>query len=372
MALDDLNGIANVQFSTVESITWGTAADWDAAVSEAGVVHEDAQPGYDLPGAGTVTIGYPTHDEGGSALEVFYPMHETSGSTINDVTGNGNDASTKNSPTLGANGILGRNAVDYTASNSEAVVGEPTAIGQSFTLVSWIKTKNASWTDNGVMWSARNANGFIKHPSSDSTDTSMYVVDNSDSYTKVGEVNASNVDSWHMYIFVWDHNNGEARGYWDNTQDFGPSSASVSRDSGASADHAIGWDEGQSDRYLDGYTCMYRWYNRPLSDAECKGLYDDLFNASLTTDTKSLSSSGQPDLTGLSYALNDGSVDIDVIGSPGTADEEVVNSGSLDGTQTSASLSWSASHTDFRVRPNLSISAITDAPPTVSTIELQA
>jgi hypothetical protein len=83
-------------------------------------------------------------------------------------------------------------------------------------------------------------------------------------------------------------------------------------------------------------------------------------SGSLTTVEKSFSSPQKPDLTGLVYTLNSQSITVDVVGSTGTASEERV-SVTLDGA-TQYELSWSNSHTDFRLEYSLSTSDTSQTP----------
>lgn len=138
----------------------------------------------------------------------------------------------------------------------------------------------------------------------------------------------------------------------------------------------VGWggdspsNGARVDKYLDGGLAHMRIYDRVLSQSEIQAYIDAATGGSLTTASKSFSSGKQPDLQNLVYSLNGGSVDIDVIWSPGTASEEIVNSGTLDGTQTGVTLTWSSNHTNFRVRPNLSTPGVGNLSPSVSQIEL--
>lgn len=75
-------------------------------------------------------------------------------------------------------------------------------------------------------------------------------------------------------------------------------------------------------------------------------------SGTLTTATKSFASATKTNLTNLEYSLNGGSVTLDVIGSPGTASEEIVTQ-TLDGSER-YDLSWSNKHTDYRVKLTLS------------------
>lgn len=83
-------------------------------------------------------------------------------------------------------------------------------------------------------------------------------------------------------------------------------------------------------------------------------------SATLTTATKSFGTAAKVDLKELDYTLNGESITLDVIGSPGTADEEIVSQ-TLDGS-TEYTLSWANKHTDFRVKANLSSSSYTTSP----------
>jgi len=91
--------------------------------------------------------------------------------------------------------------------------------------------------------------------------------------------------------------------------------------------------------------------------------------STIETATKSFSSLSQPDLASLVYSLNSQEIVLDVIGSPGTVDEEVV-SVTLDGA-TSYSLNWTAKHTDFRVKATFR-SLDRSTSPTLSSITLES
>lgn len=90
-------------------------------------------------------------------------------------------------------------------------------------------------------------------------------------------------------------------------------------------------------------------------------------SGTLTTIEKSFSTPQTPDLTGLSYTLNGESISVDVVGSPGTASEEIVTQ-SLGGAS-SYDLAWNASHSDFEVVFNLS-TADDQTTPTVDDLTL--
>jgi len=178
------------------------------------------------------------------------------------------------------------------------------------------------------------------------------------------------IGTWYLAAITYDTSAGDGT-FWLNASTDGTWTLGESDDDLQASD--IGRFGGGVGRYWDGSLAHVMWFDRILTSSEFQELYDAANGTStLTTATKSFSAPEQPDLVDLSYTLNGGNVEVEAIGSPGTTDEEVVTSGNLDGTQTSATLSWSNSHTDFRVRPNLKTSSITADTPTVSRIALQA
>jgi hypothetical protein len=94
-------------------------------------------------------------------------------------------------------------------------------------------------------------------------------------------------------------------------------------------------------------------YSSPFAlELETSGGSSYVSSGSLTTATKSFSQPFEPDLDSLVYSLNGESATLDVIGSPTLAGEEI-QSITLDGA-TSYTIAWNSSHTDFRIKINLS------------------
>lgn len=91
-------------------------------------------------------------------------------------------------------------------------------------------------------------------------------------------------------------------------------------------------------------------------------------SGSLTTVARSFPSPQTPDLSGLVYTLNTQSISVNVVGSPGTASEEIVTQ-SLGGAS-SYGLTWTSAHTDFEVVFSLS-TADTSQTPQVDDLTLQ-
>jgi len=185
----------------------------------------------------------------------------------------------------------------------------------------------------------------------------------------VGPEPSVKVGEWNHWTVSFDRGNNEVRGYKNGslvgTVTAGPIGNNPNHDDHIGNNHT-------DFSFLNGTVDEVRMYNRALTDAEVSELYNEVAaQGDLTTATKSFASPVKPDLSDLVYSLNGsgGSITIDAIGSPGTASEEVVSQ-TLGGAS-SYSLTWSSSHTDFRVRPQLDHSDITKTP-TISSIGLTA
>lgn len=97
-------------------------------------------------------------------------------------------------------------------------------------------------------------------------------------------------------------------------------------------------------------------------------VYGVLRDGWLETDTRSFSEPAEPALSDLVYSLNDGSITLEVTGSPGTSSEETLTQ-TLDGS-TSHNLNWGSSHSDFRVTVQMDVAERNATPPTLSTLNL--
>ncbi len=71
----------------------------------------------------------------------------------------------------------------------------------------------------------------------------------------------------------------------------------------------------------------------------------------LETDARTVEDNGQPNLTNLSYNLNEENIDLEVIGSPNTVNEEVITQ-ELTG-KSEYELGWTENHDDFKIRIKL-------------------
>jgi hypothetical protein len=350
-----------------ETITWETSTDWDNAVSEAGVVHADTA-NTDHNDAGTLQMGYPYDISLITPTPLgAWPQHEDSGSTAHDLS-DGYDGTVTGGTGQGNTGILGTTSYQYEpAGGSDADVEisrsgdlDPSNMGDTFTFTQWVYTNNfTTSTWQNVLTIGGGGNDVMGLKSGRNSGNWELYLDASNSNIGHVESNTSpTVDTWEFLALTYDGSAGEAKLYVDGS-DVYTWSASGSL-SGTSEDWRIG-NRGEKGESWDGKITETRIYNEALTASQVQTLYDVVDQPStLTTASKSFSEATQPDLQNLSYVLNGESITLTVIGSPGTASEETVTQ-TLSGA-TSYSLSWNNSHTDFRLKPQLSTTDKTTSP----------
>lgn len=166
-----------------------------------------------------------------------------------------------------------RGTAVYFDGNDHAALEFP--IEQSFTASVWAKSgPSRTWSEDGVLFSARNANGFIIHPENVSTSWSGFVVDTvTNSYHRVADKHPiSQIDSWHQYVITYDHTTGAARTYVDGVEQ-GATTLNISRQS-STITARLGRDTANfDDRYYVGHLSEARIYSRALSAAEVETLH---------------------------------------------------------------------------------------------------
>lgn len=344
-----------------ETLTWETATDWNNAVSESGVAHESVTNA-DHGDTSVVLMGYTYGSTPipGVSRVFHFPLHEDSGSTANDVTGNGNDG-TIDGPTLGGTGIL--NSSSYLFDGSDDDVDIPDTIGDpstndGLTWVAWVK-RGSTGDQHVSVHDLTNGAGANFGFKNDKAWIRVKAAGGPDAFSSNTLTDTS---SWHL-IGAKIHSNGDQYAALDgNPWNQGDNSGM------SNADNAgfIGQAPDGTGR-LDAELGEFVLFDDALTDTEWSNLYDVVdAESTLTTATKSFSALAQPDLQNLSYSLNSQSIVVEVIGSPSGGSETV--SQTLDGAS-SYSLSWSDSHTDFRIKLKLSTTDPT-ASPTVNSIEL--
>lgn len=365
MGLGAIGDIGSNAFGTVNTLTWNSASDWNNAVSEAGVVHE-SDPNADWTGDDTVELGYPT--DGGANFGLYLPMNEDSGSTLYDLSGNNRDGGIVGGPTPNVSAVHGRSAWRFDGTDDGAYGAAYDITGGNFTVAVWFRPDNYnSDSKHHIIGNETEGNGgLVISANTDGSGLEYY----DGGWTTI----SSNPSTGSPHLIVFKRDSGGSQAWLDGTRVLTNAGDGYFSSTGGTYRWSLGaWDTGGNAssapaRWFDGWIGEARLWGRALTDAACSALYDDVFNGSLTSATKSFSTATGPDLSNLVYSLNGGSIDLDVIGSPGTASEEVVTQ-TLDGS-TGYALTWSNTHNDFRVRPKPSVSSITASTPTIGQVEL--
>lgn len=343
LPLSPIGDIAGATLSestdTTETITWSTANDWDNAVGKRYITNDVYG---DLTDDSQIQIGLdadpdPDFD---ATVGAHFACHEDN---LNDYSGNGNGGTFQNKPNTEQTGVFAADSHEYVNSSNDYST-HPIDHSNVKGFGVWIYNNDISGTKviHGV---ADNWYGFRDGQPASYNGQS----------TNEASINVS-TGVWVPYFVRYD--NGGNITFSVEGQE-----ASISLSSLSGGTSQIGrnpYSGGQN--YLDSKIANLVIFTSDPTQADADYWNRTDANGFLTTATKSFSSAVEPNLTNLSYVLNGETISIDVIGSPGTADEEVVTQ-SLDGSS-SYSLTWSATHTDFRVEPNMS----TSSPPTTPTL----
>lgn len=362
--LSPIGDIANATLTEgvgTGAITWETAMDWDNAVSESGVVHESTT-NTDHDDASVVAKGYPKSTPNYSSDNYLYhPFHEDSGSTAYGFGSAGIDGALSNI-TQSATGVAGTTAYDFNGSSSKVTATNGGGFGYPFSYSVWVAPDSISNSGNimGAFDASSNSRNHRLMAGWQTNSIEFVIFSGSNIAVSIPSSKIT-LGSWH-HIYC-DYDGSVMRIFLNGVQEDSTSIGAAS----PNPDVIYGDDQGYEGEY-DGRLAEPKVYTRQLTATEIQNEYDAILGESiLETATKSFASLNQPNLQNLSYSLNSQSVTLDVIGSPGTASEEIVTQ-TLDGSA-SYSLTWSDSHTDFRIRMRLS-STDAEVSPTVSRMEL--
>lgn len=358
VGMDDLAAVSMTE--TLPTLTWETAADWDAAVSESGVVHEST-PNTDHTDATVVKQGYPVANPlFATDLVGYWPLHEDAGTTANDFSGNANDG-TITGATLGATGILGTSAYSFDGVDDYVSLPNFGSDWTELSLLGFFRCDDDGREQRHSI-TAQKPNLSLRMHAGGTIDNLRVIVNGS---VDNGDLTVSTDLSALNHICVTVAENGTMRVYVNGAE---VGSDPVGSFATWSGENNIGRNRDGSGNYYTGMAAGYTVVNRQISGSEVQQHYDIAATAGqLVTATKQFSTATTPDLQNLDYVLNGQSIDLSVIGSPGTADEEI-NTVTLDGG-TSYTLSWVSSHQDFRVNPDISTTDKTTTA-TINRVEL--
>jgi len=343
---------------TAETVTWETATDWNSAVSESGMVHE-ATANTDYTDATVLRKGFSTENPPLSGnLQGYWLYQEDSSNTLYDFSQNGNDGSGRNSPTAGANGLLGTGCWSFNENNDQwiSMPDNGGLVTGDWAFVTFINTTKSG---TQTLETRDSESALSRYKQIDSFETRWYDGSN---YNSSGD--PFNSGQWASVGLAYDNSANDVlhikNGSYVNTDSY-------------SGDDDYVLDERHRERSgfrnADGRYGPWILVNTVPSSSDLQKIHDTVFgDSSLTTATKSLSTEGAPDLSALDYTLNGQTITIDVIGSPGTASEET-QTATLDGAS-DYRLSWSNTHVDFRVQVTMSTSD-PEVTPTLNSLTLK-
>ena len=252
-------------------LTWETAADWDAAQSESGVVHESVA-NTDHDDATILKKGYSAASAfpEPASLELYYPLHEDSGTTAFDQSGNNRDA-TINGGTLNASGLLGTTAIsqdttdDYVDTNiAPDTWGAPTTV----TFWAYVDFLNTGSDLHSPFDTYDGNSQWFTTWNDDATDFRLSTTDSPQIYVPYSVFTN---DSWHFMALVF--GNPGQKIYVDAVEE---ASDGSSIDVPPTSDIYLGAynNTGSVQRNMGGKLWDYRVYSTELSASQIQGMYD--------------------------------------------------------------------------------------------------
>lgn len=256
-------------------LSWD-ATDLNNADSESGVVHESVA-NTDFNDASILQQGYSAASPfQQSDTLAYYPLHEDSGTTVNDFSGNGNDA-TNNGATVDQPGILDTTSYSFDGVDDFC---EGPAIGYSdpLTLSFWVNTtQGGSSAFNGIVCSDdssgsavqtflnADAGGVLRVEVSDLGSGNTYQADGSTSI---------NDGEWHFCVFRYDSAASEqGEVFIDGSKE----SLTISNDGTATSsiteEPLIGVERTKG-AFFEGKIANVRIFSTELTDTQTQQLYD--------------------------------------------------------------------------------------------------
>lgn len=277
-------------------------------------------------------------------LRTHYTFQEDSGG-LHDHSGKGYDAVSINGVTQGATGILGGSAYDFDGTDDYVDLPDTFDRSASHVVTAWIYPRDT--TSQQMFWGEDSGNdgdrdylriGFT------SGELDWFVESGGGANTVISTPITAN--EWVHVAGVVDYGASETRLYKNGELVGTGSYVSSAGDLGTTQE--FGRYPPTPDYYYDGKIADFRIYDHILTPAEISYLASVGATGTLLTASKTHGSAVSPNLRA-DVTLNSQAADAYVIGSPGTSSEEVQHT-SLSAGSNDYSLSWSGTHTDFRVQ----------------------
>jgi hypothetical protein len=338
MALEDLEGISNVQYTaqTIESVTWETAADWDNGTSD-GLYHP----------SGTLIMGLneDTWEDYTVDTEAPGPWTKPEGSNL----AVDDSRSSEGSQSWGGfeNGVL----QDYLASSAFTT-------RQYEYPVSLRYYETSSNTNTQFRFETSSGDSLF----SVGTNNPAASFEDADGYFELESSPDPDYGEWRQFtLSSWDWDNRTVGVEWEDLTGNSSSVTGTIDFKSATTDDI--------DRVVIFHDAGTNWGGQGQVEFWVDNMVGVTRDATMTTGIKSFGQAGEPDFTDLSYSLNNQSITLTAIGSPGTGSEET-NSVSLAGGS-EYTINWSNSHQDFAVEALLDTDDHTETP-TLDSVSLEA
>lgn len=249
------------------SVTWETASDLDGG-SDDGTVHESTS-NTDHNDDTLLKRGYPygSFDEISPNPKMALPFHEDSGTTANDLSGNGNDGTYNDSPTLGVTGLLGTTAVSLDGSDDDISFPNLSLFsgGNDYTITFWVNfdnTGNKNW-----IWAGRGEADV--HIKKNTNDQLAWAVNDGGGISSFSGSTSISSGEWVFGVGVWDADSNKKL-YLNGSEDF---SGSISDPQSKSLTNRWGEVNFEGNR-LTGDLYDGRVYASALSSSEIQTLYE--------------------------------------------------------------------------------------------------
>ena len=350
-------------------VLWQTAGDWDGGTVGGGsVVHAD----FGDHSEDRVELGYTRN---GNGLVGYWPLDDPTGSTAPDESGTGNDGTIVGNPGE-VNGLGGSTSYvlepDDGTDEYVEIPDSPSlemSDDEQVTVSLWVNKEDAqsSWV---ALFQHSDQSYNLQFENGNEPNLAIYA----DGEYTFGEVkNGVGNDEWAHLVGTFDR--GDLALYRDgsqidsNCQRAGNSPSSACKNNGISSasDPAgigenIDTNSGGDSRQLDGKIDEVRVYNRALSDAEVKDLYETFVESTFTTTSKTATTAIPAEDLHLQYDVGTNaqtSIEARVItGNGDTSDWIQLSDGSSE-----VEVSGISTDSDtFQVEVRLSTSSVTESP----------
>jgi len=275
-------------------------------------------------------------------------------------------------------GVNGTQAAQTTGNGGASINVGGLRVDGSFTLAVWWRqddrtTPSGNARDHQVFFNRNSevqfgvrdndSNGDLEYHASIAESSRGWVFNDDIS------ANAPADGAWHHAALVYDASGGMTI-YEDGTQVYHDATwnGPIPYNGGADDTYIGGKSTNWDSEWFKGGLDDVRLYDRPMTAAEVRRLYQSSSSGVLVASRKTAPEPIRPTLS-TTHASNGETIRVHVIGSPGQASEERREVVLPATNATDLPLNWQAAHTDFRVEMALA-SATPTATPTVNEVTL--